>query len=307
MKEKQIAGQELGPFQLKESQISSELAGSLALQTTASTHPAVIEWPEAGSLATLRCMGCGQIFERLKKEHTRAFRRYGSRNNVNIFCSKRCSQPISLVKQKICPQCNGPKAVAAQVCGACYLADKVTTLSCDQCGTSFRRPNSEIRKAESMRANKHAFCSVSCYRQHKKENPAPLPAISGECPACKQPVVAGKKFCSTTCYRSRLSGEAEIPYSKGWNQEAHRTRKRYSNTCAHCGRAHPRTAVHHIDHISTNHEPENLILLCEPCHNNYHQRTTEEVREILKTYFLAKATGSATYKLELEISIVKES
>jgi 5-methylcytosine-specific restriction endonuclease McrA len=87
----------------------------------------------------------------------------------------------------------------------------------------------------------------------------------------------------------------------------HLVRKRSGGVCAYCGRVKHRVAVHHIDHNAKNNTFENMVLMCDQCHDRYHHTDSEPVRKILSIYFSEVAIGLLTSKRTQETSSATES
>lgn len=166
---------------------------------------------------------------------------------------------------------------------------------CAHCGASFQRKPAQIAK----------YASSYCRRQCKADAQAGIPKphlVNGEwlpCEWCGAQVwrTPGTRqphtYCSRKCANSDREtrgkvkpnnrgpkhpywngGRSQAPYAWGFNASVKQfVRQRDGHRCRHCG-VKPSfsggLAVHHIDKGKTNHHPDNLILLCRPCHIAVH-------------------------------------
>lgn len=291
MENKRKPGRPSGPSVPSESRESLIAAGSFVPPNTVFIPGAVIDGRWRPDMIQASCARCGKNFERNAKEYKKYFRTYG-KANATTYCSDACRRNPATFK---CPQCGGRKASMAATCKVCYLKDKHVHLTCKNCGKDVRRTKSEQNKnVKTYGDTGNAFCDRACYLDYKTAHPLEKTIPVGACLTCGKLVHGNKKFCCMACYLAtrRKPEAAERPYTGRWNQERHRTKKRFNGVCAMCGRVKDRVQVHHVDHDATNHSKNNLVLLCEPCHGLYHQTFTGTVRETLKEYFQALATGS---------------
>jgi 5-methylcytosine-specific restriction endonuclease McrA len=74
-----------------------------------------------------------------------------------------------------------------------------------------------------------------------------------------------------------------LRYAPRWRAIAAEARERAGNRCQDCGRAarpdRGALPVHHLDEDPTNHAPENLLVVCRPCHRLRHAQLTRQRRE----------------------------
>lgn len=82
-------------------------------------------------------------------------------------------------------------------------------------------------------------------------------------------------------------GKSQAPYAWGFNASVKRfVRQRDGHACRRCGVKPSLSgdlAIHHIDKGKTNHHPDNLILLCRPCHITVHpppQHGTAKLKQV---------------------------
>ncbi len=59
-------------------------------------------------------------------------------------------------------------------------------------------------------------------------------------------------------------------YGQHWSRTRRAIKRRAEGRCMYCGSEHLIT-VHHLDGNPRHHEPENLAVLCEPCHEFVHR------------------------------------
>lgn len=263
-------GHEYARSQLSTNPTTLSASGALSLHQSIKYGPA---------MATLVCSKCATKFTRRRTEALRNFRRYGP--NTKFFCSKSCAQETT--NSKTC-SCGRAKSWTAQTCQTCHLEGKLVELTCQQCSTAFMRTSSEVKKSVE-RNQPGTYCSRTCYDLYRVENP-PQTVKKELCLACKNPLRGKqKRFCSKKCYHTRKPLAAE--YSGDWSAARKRVVRESQGKCASCYKTNKRNTVHHIDHDATNNALENLVLLCEPCHNHYHRRTSEPLQAILRDYFHA--------------------
>jgi 5-methylcytosine-specific restriction endonuclease McrA len=63
-------------------------------------------------------------------------------------------------------------------------------------------------------------------------------------------------------------------YGFHWSRIRRAVKRQAEGRCQYCGSEHLVT-VHHLDGNTRNHAPENLAVLCEPCHVFVHR--TEKI------------------------------
>jgi len=235
----------------------------------------------------LQCCRCGKSFLRLRKEYENSLRRRGTTRESRYYCSNSCREVGGIYNK--CPLCGEWKAQMARACKACYLKDKHVKVNCTHCKKDFMKVSAEFRKGEERSGNQNHFCTKECYEVWRATRPRRPVPLTGTCNTCKSPCLGKRKYCSTECYSKRKA--KNVTYVGEWSSRKHFVRKRDNGICAYCQRIKERVAVHHINQDATDNRLENLILLCEPCHNHYHHTASEPVQRILRSYFEGLVTG----------------
>jgi len=224
--------------------------------------------------------------------------------------SSQRSDTSKLGPRKICPGCGGRKAQHSILCLTCHKAGAPAPvkLRCTSCGGPFTRSAAEAAKQEFRNAGANTFCSRACYNEWR-EVERPGRKDRGFCVTCNKPLEGGdqKKYCSPVCYQARrIEGGRQHEYSgkflalRGWIAQ------RDDRICQCCGKKSARMAVHHIDHNEGNHDPFNLVLLCQKCHVWYHN-LLETSRAALAAAFKGRVVSSSTSKLTQGISSPRTS
>lgn len=196
---------------------------------------------------TLTCVTCAKAFTRDAAEQAKR-----DRKGIKFgpFCSKACvrASPTGPAFTRVCP-----------------------------CGKTFKPRG---RKPTRL------HCSRRCVTAHRKRMQEPPDVPCGECgQMTKSPRKTRVKFCSAECknkaHAKRMRGAMNSNY-KGDGQPYFSgllaalqplIRQRDGDCCAVC-KAKPTArslTVHHIDENPTNNVPENLIALCDGCHNTHHK------------------------------------
>ena len=278
-------GQESSLSQPNTSQVSSPLGDSSAPQITESTTDQGTQ--RLTKHVELQCFRCGKSFQRLRREHERSIARWGTREEKKFYCSNACRETGGAHNK--CPQCGEWKAQHAQTCKNCYLKDKHIKVNCTFCKKEFTKVSAEIKKGLERHGGNNHFCNKDCYSQWKLSKPRESAPMTGICNTCNLPCREGKKYCGMDCYAKRKAKNES--YVGEWTPKKHQVKVRDKGACAYCGRVKQRIVVHHINHDASDHRMENLVTLCEPCHNNYHHTASESVRQILRDHFTALVTG----------------
>lgn len=162
------------------------------------------------------------------------------------------------------------------------------TKPCRQCGIEIR--TNDQRKA---------FCSARCNVAFQNAKRKTTKTQTRECPVCAtefQPMQkrgVGRTYCSAKC-RSKANYERQRPHQSGRHEEWRKKNKWDGNwwgalqrdefTCQLCERQsfpsqwrtdRSKLVVHHLDgtgeRANKNHELENLMTVCQPCHRLFHQ------------------------------------
>ena len=113
------------------------------------------------------------------------------------------------------------------------------------------------------------YCSQNCMGLASRE------LSSAVCPGCRtifRPKNAEHRYCSQKCYgEANAVRPPEIRAKETGRCQARRQTIRQQ--CSECGRT-VRLHVHHRDENPTNNVPENLQVLCHPCHAKKHRKPT---------------------------------
>lgn len=75
---------------------------------------------------------------------------------------------------------------------------------------------------------------------------------------------------------------------KTWKRVAYET---YGRKCMVCGTTEGRIDVHHKDRNHQNNVPENLMVLCRPCHKDLHFREDPEIRVRMSISAMGNTNG----------------
>lgn len=173
--------------------------------------------------------------------------------------------------------------------------DQPTSATCPVCGENFDRKASQIAKYAS------SYCSRECRAIGIRGPNEKL--ITGSwlpCETCTRPIwrtpatLRPHNYCSHACFgldpaskpKSKPNTQGEknwrwkggfIPYGPGWTPTLRASiRKRDGHQCRNCGFKPTRSRqlhVHHLDGSKTNHDPANLVTLCNTCHAKHHHGT----------------------------------
>ncbi len=162
---------------------------------------------------------------------------------------------------------------------------------CDTCGTELRKYLSLVKT--------HNFCNDTCYRTWRKTltgelnkhwKGGPVTLICPQCGAAFQDVpsaVSRRTFCSVKCKADYQAielqehpeqnprwkhGRHRNAYSRGWKAVKLLVSERDGRVCRICG-CSKEIEHHHIDLTTTNHTPDNVVLLCNSCHQRIHKGT----------------------------------
>ncbi len=190
--------------------------------------------------------------------------------------------------------------------------DPTLTVTCPNCGKTFRTTRARIRDAV---ITGMSFCSNVCAGRYKatyglnkppKKVAKPENTLLIACTQCgkaferKRRIGRGKfgYFCSHECYgkwrSENLTGEDSPEWKGGysldyggsnWKSARRQARERDNNTCQDCGITEQawgyRLDVHHIVPFNTFDDSakanalDNLITLCRNCHAKRHKVTQE--------------------------------
>jgi len=239
----------------------------------------------------LECCICNDLLEL----HESKFKYLLSRNPKYLTCGKR--ECVSKAKTKYYSGKDSP----------IYKGKDIT---CPNCNKTFHATGHKLARLKTD--CKNIFCSKQCYREHKskhyrgKNNPQ-YNSKKYVCEVCKKivyksPWYANRVkhiYCSKECtikgnsktfagdknpaWRGGISYE---PYGPGFNKNIKKyVFDRDGGVCQICHKlivnGHN---IHHKDYNKKNNEPNNLILLCIPCHSQ-----TNTNRDYWQDYF--KKTG----------------
>lgn len=157
---------------------------------------------------------------------------------------------------------------------------------CDNCGETARRKRWKVENYN------HTFCSESCHREFRNQR------TTVECNHCGSEKVVYRYerersedfYCDMDCYfqwqaenyngpghhnwrggKSMYDAVKKALGSASWKTYRKRARERGDGVCEMCGDDNGEQGlhVHHIVPVlagGSNH-PDNLMLLCQPCHN----------------------------------------
>lgn len=228
------------------------------------------------TMVTIRCP-CGVVFERKRYEVEKAL----GRNAKVMACSNACPVAARLV------QTTAPKH--CRTCGALIAA--------------------------LAREAKKRYCGKECWPQKKPRAKRP-PANwrMAECPGCTRPFIRSTRsavYCCRTCanaaHSERMTGPGNPRFVDGLSYAVwFRSMRplilfRDNHACRSCGvqeswakDGRSQLVVHHINEVTSNNEPENLITLCVPCHMRHHKSTLTASAQFAS--MAAQASASMTSK-----------
>lgn len=178
---------------------------------------------------------------------------------------------------------------------AARATDLPTSATCPTCGKAFERKASQLAKYALN------YCGRECAAVGKLGvNYTPVTGSWLACETCAKPIwrtpatLRPHNYCSRACFgldpaskpKSKPNTQLEknwrwkggfIPYGPGWTKTLRASiRKRDGYRCRNCG-FRPAVArqlhVHHLDGSKTNHNPANLVTLCDTCHAKHHHGT----------------------------------
>lgn len=202
------------------------------------------------SSIVITCPACGRTFKATKKG--------------TICCSKKCYGQYRIMSgrvRSICEECNkvfylipsrvasGHNRFCSRSCrdkflrehGGTFKKDKIV-LTCMNCGAEFYRvPHLHHRK----------FCSIQCFREY--DNKSIFRTIVRK-------------------YEKKIGG---YPYEFDLKVKR-KIRRREGFACVICGKRlrYRGLSVHHINYIKEDLSEDNLIAMCQSCHQktNYHRQ-----------------------------------
>lgn len=172
--------------------------------------------------------------------------------------------------------------------------------TCPQCNKEFNKPINESKKAWQFR---HKLCSQKCKKDSQKgKKPHDKGFQKGFIPWNKNKKGTYHLGTPTLEHRKKLAiskmgdknpawcgGMAKPqPYTIDWTQTLKRSiRERDNYTCRICNKQQGDIifAVHHIDYVKENCNPNNLITLCSSCHSK-----TNSNRKYWSEYFRKQST-----------------
>ena len=187
--------------------------------------------------------------------------------------------------KKKCPICGGEMAQKSKTCWECRK--RQVTKKCVICGREFT----------SKKSKKQQTCSKECaYRlRGQKSSITQSKKIKIICEKCGKefwvsPAYKSRRFCSLDCWYEHNRGKnnpkwqggisserAMADTSKEWKNCCKIIWRRDNATCQLCGRRYNHNEktyeVHHIrpfKHKDTRYDVDNLVLLCNWCHNWVH-------------------------------------
>jgi len=158
---------------------------------------------------------------------------------------------------------------------------------CEQCGKKFIA-------SPSRRRGKHIFCSRKCKHKTQKGNQIPnrRNRVILTCEICGKEFNVIKyregkaKYCSDKCKRIAQKGSGNpnwrggiSPYyndDEDWQKIRKQALERDNYTCQIC-QSRRKLEVHHIIpyRLIGKHELDNLVTLCEKCHNKFERDTVD--------------------------------
>ncbi|MDV3952128.1 hypothetical protein CMT77_07850 [Elizabethkingia anophelis] len=189
--------------------------------------------------------------------------------------------------KKPCPKCGGEMSQVAKVCFECRK-NRIKS-KCIVCESEFEYKASTNKQT----------CSRKCAYKLRGERSGNSQSrkVNIQCEKCgKQKLVSpayeNRRFCSSTCAYEFNSGEnnvnwkggisserAKFDTSKEFKEARKKVWKRDNATCQRCGERFNHTQltfeVHHIipfEYEKGRCDIENLVLICNPCHNWIHSR-----------------------------------
>lgn len=251
---------------------------------------------------TLHCSGCGEDFER---PH------YDVVDAENYYCSMECRRDIG---KHECPwdgcdyTSNSELGIQQHHKRSHGVSLTKETFTCDVCGDEFERQQSRVERWDGV------TCSIACRskytaKQNSGSNHYDYSKEVVTCDSCGVEFERTKhgrerterNFCSHDCYGEVLSdnvagednfnwrGGYEPYYGPTWRTQRRKALERDNYECQDCGLTRDEhydeygrdLHVHHItpfrtfDDSANANQLENLITLCQTCHNEHEHRTED--------------------------------
>lgn len=213
----------------------------------------------ASTYLTLKCVQCDSQFMKMRAEHEKALRS----GQTNAFCRAECHHQWMRENNRTgrCGHCDGPMKIDGAKRRYCSPECRTTvrdvrrakkTKPCPQCGKVFeyssaRRQYCDRICADAAHSRRQIGAGNSKYKDgtsyaewFKRMRPLIYERDDHRCRACglqDQMVATKRKFGDGVQFKSIL-------------------------------------IVHHINEMPWDNRPENLILLCQPCHMTHHKSAT---------------------------------
>lgn len=253
------------------------------------------------------CLNCGKPFVVVRASFERGEGKYCSPDCFLTALRERRRKPTNFSCQQCGTAFEasvGPNKKPPRFCStSCVVAHRNSRVSCGERAKKSHKPRGKIDTACSWcgkgfkatpRPKKHTgprFCCRECYAAHRSHNirGERSPSWTGGPVGCvclhcgnsffrsKSAIENGSgKFCCMQCYSEHYVGERHPcylgnprEYPPGWNEGLRgRIRERDGHVCFLCGgRGKRALSIHHIDYNRNNLSLNNLIALCDPCHN----------------------------------------
>lgn len=184
------------------------------------------------------CRNCGERFHRSPAKM------------IGNFCSRRCFAEARLKPEiRICPDCGGPKAVAATRCNACWAKGRLRGdhHPCTHCGKPVYKSPAQL--AQTVR-HRGVFCNRKCHAA----------------------------FVSGPNNPGYVDGKTPETYAPGFRTAKRQVMDRDGMKCFLC-EDEKALDVHHIDRDRSNHALTNLVTLCRQCHAEQHRPPLTDIQE----------------------------
>lgn len=177
-------------------------------------------------------------------------------------------------KKVPCPECGNLKAAESKLCKDCSQPYKRTTEHKQKMSKKVKRAKARNPRV-GWKHSQETRCKIAnSWTDEMREDARQRGMMNAENREWLVKIAESLSGENNPNYQGK---DQESPYAPGWGRRyRERIRDRANGICEVCGKKSEQTLdLHHKDFGKDNHDPDNLLVVCRPCHKRLHAANSD--------------------------------